>query len=199
LIPSCLELLSPTLALAHGGSHAYTLVVGCDEGSNGAAYQRERLRKIAGQETIEFLQGGETEVFWQTYRRMLSQPSDGVMQAKVSLLPMQVVPFLSHIAEHAERHGLHVETSSGLGTGLVRLHIAPAQEPNTPLQAILTAWREWAEQRQGAFVIERAPAWLKRNMSVWGTERGEFVLMRGIKRTIDPASILNAGRFAGGM
>jgi glycolate oxidase FAD binding subunit len=48
-------------------------------------------------------------------------------------------------------------------------------------------------------VIEFAPVALKERMNVWGRPRDDFKIMHGLKKQIDPADILNPGRFVGGI
>ncbi|MDI6765178.1 MAG: FAD-linked oxidase C-terminal domain-containing protein [Thermodesulfobacteriota bacterium] len=36
-------------------------------------------------------------------------------------------------------------------------------------------------------------------MDVWGEPRGEYEIMRRLKKEIDPKGILNPGRFVGGI
>jgi len=54
-------------------------------------------------------------------------------------------------------------------------------------------------KRDGNMVIEFAPAALKERISVWGKSRDDFTIMHGLKKQIDPAGILNTGRFVGGI
>ena len=47
--------------------------------------------------------------------------------------------------------------------------------------------------------MEAAPRELKEKVSVWGQPRNDTVVMRRLKEKIDPAGVLNPGRFVGGI
>jgi glycolate oxidase FAD binding subunit len=66
--------------------------------------------------------------------------------------------------------------------------------------ATLQALRRFCvESGRGAFVLERAPAVLKRGIGVWGDPPPSFEVMRRLKGELDPRAILNPGRFVGGI
>ena len=51
----------------------------------------------------------------------------------------------------------------------------------------------------GWALIEWCPTEQKRQVNVWGTPRGDFELMKRMKKVFDPAGILSPGRFVGGI
>ena len=56
-----------------------------------------------------------------------------------------------------------------------------------------------AAQNEGHLIVESSPPALKKGMDVWGGQRGDYEMMRRLKREIDPKGILNPGRFVGGI
>ena len=56
-----------------------------------------------------------------------------------------------------------------------------------------------AEGVGGQAVIEWCPTEQKHQVNVWGTPRGDFELMKRMKKVFDPAGILSPGRFVGGI
>lgn len=56
-----------------------------------------------------------------------------------------------------------------------------------------------ATQNEGHLIVERSPTSLKKKIDVWGGPRGDYEIMRRLKREIDPKGILNPGRFVGGI
>ena len=51
----------------------------------------------------------------------------------------------------------------------------------------------------GGAIVERCPDAVKAHIDVWGAEPSSMHIMRRLKRQFDPLSILNPGRFVGGM
>ena len=56
-----------------------------------------------------------------------------------------------------------------------------------------------AHQAGGSAVLESGPVALRRQVNVWGPPRPEWEFTRNIKKTFDPAGILNRGRYVGGI
>ncbi len=96
--------------------------------------------------------------------------------------------------------GDHGALVASAGSGLAHAYFF--DEPGTDIGKIakLSAdFRAVAEQYGGSMIIELAPATFKRQLDLWGKPRGDFALMRRIKDTVDPLSVLNPGRFLGGI
>ena len=66
----------------------------------------------------------------------------------------------------------------------------------TPILAELTTA---ASDMGGSFTIDHAPVALKERISVWGTPRSDWVMMKQIKDRFDPHRTLNPGRFINGI
>ena len=56
-----------------------------------------------------------------------------------------------------------------------------------------------AVKNGGNLIVERAPRALKEKASVWGQTRSDAVVVRRLKEKLDPAGIMNPGRFVGGV
>jgi len=56
-----------------------------------------------------------------------------------------------------------------------------------------------AVRNEGNLVVESSPLLIKKKMDVWGKSRSDYQVMRRLKKQIDPAGILNPGRFLGGI
>jgi glycolate oxidase FAD binding subunit len=56
-----------------------------------------------------------------------------------------------------------------------------------------------AVKNGGNLVVESSPLSLKKQVNVWGESRSDYPVMRRLKEQIDPGSILNRGRFVGGI
>jgi glycolate oxidase FAD binding subunit len=56
-----------------------------------------------------------------------------------------------------------------------------------------------AAGEEGQVIVAAAPPELKADLDVWGPPPPGFPLMRALKRSLDPAGVLNPGRFIGGI
>jgi len=56
-----------------------------------------------------------------------------------------------------------------------------------------------AVKNGGNLVVESSPLLIKKQVNVWGESRSDYPVMRRLKEQIDPAGILNRGRFVGGI
>jgi glycolate oxidase FAD binding subunit len=56
-----------------------------------------------------------------------------------------------------------------------------------------------AMKNEGNLVVKSSPPSIKKKLDVWGQSRDDYLVMRRLKEQIDPAGILNSGRFVGGI
>jgi glycolate oxidase FAD binding subunit len=56
-----------------------------------------------------------------------------------------------------------------------------------------------AVKNEGNLVVESSPLSIKKKVDVWGQLRSDSQIMHRLKEQIDPAGILNPGRFIGGI
>ena len=56
-----------------------------------------------------------------------------------------------------------------------------------------------AVKNEGNLVVESSPLVIKEKIDVWGQPRSDLRIVRRLKEEIDPAGILNPGRFVGGI
>jgi glycolate oxidase FAD binding subunit len=56
-----------------------------------------------------------------------------------------------------------------------------------------------AVKNEGNLVVESSPLSIKKRIDVWGKSRSDYRIVRRLKEEIDPAGILNPGRFIGGI
>ncbi len=86
------------------------------------------------------------------------------------------------------------------GSGIVRAGFeVEAGTPLPPLRDALAALREKAEEAEGSLVLEAAPVALKRALDAWGRVRDGVAVTRRLKAEIDPGTVMNPGRFVGGI
>lgn len=119
---------------------------------------------------------------------------------KVNVLPGQFAEVVEQARAITDRQAvpcaLHVRA-----VGIVYVVLLPAaldEAASARLAACASALLEYG-QRVGTAMIEWCPTELKRKVNVWGTPRGDFELMRRVKKVFDPDGILSPGRHLGGI
>ena len=87
-----------------------------------------------------------------------------------------------------------------MGTGLVR-HLWWAEDGSPgmseELEGLINVMRQGARPYTRYLVFERCPNEVKSKIDVWGDTPDGVDIMRRLKQQLDPAGILNPGRFAG--
>lgn len=76
--------------------------------------------------------------------------------------------------------------------GIVRVMLT--QQPDAPAVEEIQSLLQWAVQRGGNLTVEKAPAFLKPQLPVWGQPTNAWWLMRRLKETLDPNNIFSPGR-----
>ena len=149
-------------------------------------------------ESISSEEGGDS--LWQAVTDLgWVEESTPQLVAKVSTLPSQVKEFVAMAARWAGpalRQGMVAD----VGTGLVR-HLwwaeGGASDISGGLESLINKMRQEARPYTRHVVIERCPNEVKGKIDVWGDSPEGMDIMRRIKQELDPAGILNPGRFAG--
>lgn len=177
--------------------HPYVLAVSFSGGRKAVARQLADTRSAAsraGGSPGASLEAQTHQAFWEAVREQQTGP----LTCKVSLLINDVAPFLKSAQTICAEQDLEISAMAHAGSGLVYLHLRPAEATDRLVQA-LSLLRAWAVSRQGSLVITRAPTALKERLNVWGETRAEQRLMQQLKQQFDPQATLVAGRFVGGI
>lgn len=170
--------------LAVGGSEkAWRLALRFAAGEAAVARSLVEVQALAANEAE-----GPYEVSESEWRSL--QPDHGASSVvvKASVLPGD----LSGVLQALSRAGATVSALPGVG-------IARGSWDSVVDEEMLRRLREVCEGKQGALVIEKAPAEAKRAIDVWGEPGEGFVLMQRLKQAMDPKRVLNPGRFVGGI
>ena len=155
----------------------------------GYAREVDAARDLAGRAVREA--GGRLEgqdvptAFWDGARDW-SAPADDIVVLR-AITPVVGLPAVVD-ALPGDAHTL-VQPASG---------IVDLRVPADTAAAALTRMRGAAGD-EGQVVVLSAPAPLKPSLDVWGPEPPGFPIMRALKQALDPNSILNSGRFVGGI
>ena len=146
---------------------------------------------------------GEVEAAaWRRVRdvHLEALPSGERVLFKIAVPVGKTLELFSRAEGLAARYASPGVITAHAGSGIVRGGLAIDLE--SPLEAVrdgLEALRADAEAAEGSLVLEEAPLALKRSLDAWGRPRGGFSVMQRLKTEFDPASLMNPGRFLGGI
>jgi len=191
LTPTAADLLSPAVVQHLQLGEGLGLVARFQGIAESVSEQISQLKVIhSDAATVQFQtrsEAAETEL-WQQLQHLLCVPaSAAAITGKLGLLPAAATSFLSQL--DAGELGI-VCASSGLG----RLQLAETTETKRIRQL-----RSRCQERQGFLTLLEAPTDLKKILDPWGYTGNALDLMRAIKHQFDPHSLLNPGRFVGGI
>ncbi len=136
---------------------------------------------------------GDDAAVW-TARQQLWPSKKNALIAKVSMLPAEIATVFDTVRRvGSERGASWAAVAQASGLGLLRLDGAPEA-----IHASLEDLRDVLERDGGSLVILNRPAALP-PVDAWGSVGDAEVLMRAVKRQLDPKGTLNPGRFVGGI
>ena len=180
---SCLQLRSD--------SSGMTFLDVAFEGTRaGLDAQEKQLLQMAGNATV-----ADSSECWNA-REALWREGDSKVVASFSVLPTELAGFCATLEEAAARASAAWKVAAqAIGAGQVSME-ATGEDA---LLAVLETLRAHASTLGGTLVVLRCSRGLKSRFSVWGSPGDSLALMRHVKQQLDPAGILNPGRFVGGI
>ena len=179
---------------------AYGLFVGFAGMQEEIDDQRNHLRDVLGGDpsSIEELSGDEAQTLSQALRDFpVSGPA--TFRCKVSLQPTQLAAFCADLAAEAQRRHAPARLLARAGNGILYAAFEGEAVPDDQILSLVDWVRVHATGSNGFVVVEEIPSALKERANVWGSVGKAFPLMQRLKETLDPNSILNSGRFVGGI
>lgn len=170
---------------------AWVLAVGLEDNQSSVSWQIERLLSEVGRSRTHCLvQEGEPAVpFWNGLTEFPAR-TIGQLSCSVSLARSKAMPLALAFAK--EDWTVKVQPASGI----IEAHLS-AEIPFETVHQRVETLRSAVEAAGGSLVLTRCPSEWKERLKVWGSPRGEWALMERIKSALDPASVLNPGRFVG--
>lgn len=206
LIPSAVELLDAealeVTGLGAGRNGGATLLVGFDGLAEQVAWQCEEARVLfatVGLAEYRILEGAAREEAWRKVTGLSEIVANPVARMKLGVLPAQVADVVEQAGGAAQRHGLRAAFVAHAGVGIVTAVLAGGGESATGVVDTLKEWRDVARAAGGHALLEWAPLAVKEAVAVWDPPGPAFRIMERIKAQLDPAGILNPGRFVGGI
>ncbi len=175
LLHEQLSTLSIQLRSAAEGFHLDLQLASLPEVLRTQADLLESLGRVEG-----FAIEAATAAVWDARQQLL----DRDLVCKASILPSEIASF----AERVRSLGGESVTQA---TGIMTASFPAAAAEQLP------QLRRELEAVGGSLMVLKQPA--ERKVDCWGTLPDSFPLMREVKRRFDPESVLNPGRFLGGI
>ncbi len=198
LSPICVELLSPRAHeyLGFGPGERWSVLLRAGGSDAVLARYRRELGSEVGSEVT-------SDVESSLWRRISDFESQVLLRHANAMLVELHVPAseLLRVLDSVERVGVEenfVVASLGrcAAASMALAFIPIAADPPAAMQYANAVSALRAEiPRDGAAMVTRCPMEVKGHVSVWGTPTSDIETMRAIKRALDPANVLNPGRF----
>jgi glycolate oxidase FAD binding subunit len=206
LLPSALDLVDgETLrALDLGGPDGAALLIGVDgiaEQVHWQCAEVERMLRLQGLVDARVLDADARDAAWRargSLGRSAFPETAAVM--KWVVLPAQVADVMEQGMGVAQRAGLPVAMAAHAGVGIIEAVLAGGAGADAArVSGVLTEWRALVRAAGGQALVESAPLAIKERVPVWDDPGPALRIMQRIKSQLDPAGLLNPGRFVGGI
>jgi glycolate oxidase FAD binding subunit len=212
LYPASIEMLNATamreLSIDIPDNGKYVIAIraeGVKESVDRQLKDIEEMGKGSNAVEVRYYDEKDHVHFWESlsdFPKLVAESYPHGVACKSNFLISKLTEMVKVWEEKAAKNGLSCALTSRAGNGILSSYILLKDGITEHLDTVvnfLENMTEEAVKRDGNMVIEFAPVALKEKISVWGKSRDDFTIMHGLKKQIDPAGILNPGRFVGGI
>jgi glycolate dehydrogenase FAD-binding subunit len=143
--------------------------------------------------------------FWNALRdfsRGLAKRYPEYVALKSNCLISKCGQMMGSYEKIAKGLGMDCAFISHSGNGILYTYVLRDQEGRFRIESLIKFIKKLtseAAKNEGNLVIEASPLSIKKKVDPWGKSRSDAPMMRRIKKQIDPAGILNPGRYVGGI
>jgi len=214
LIPSSIEILNGlavqkmrySVSMPPNGN--YLVAVGLEgvaESIDRQVTEMSEMGKKHGALEAVTLDAEKHQAFWVALRDFSSRLTDedsNVISMKSNFLISKCGDILGSYEKIARGLGIHCAFISHAGNGILYSHALPGKSFRSKADSFVELIEKLtaeAAKNGGGLVVESSPPSIKKKVDVWGQSRSDYVVARRLKEQIDPAGILNIGRFVGGI
>jgi glycolate oxidase FAD binding subunit len=214
LIPSSIEILNGlavqkmrySVSMPPNGN--YLVAVGLEgvaESIDRQVTEMSEMGKKHGTLEAVTLDAEKHQAFWVSLRDFSSRLTDedsNVISMKSNFLISKCGDILGSYEKIARGLGIHCAFISHAGNGILYSHALPGKSFRSKADSFVELIEKLtaeAAKNGGGLVVESSPPSIKKKVDVWGQSRSDYLVARRLKEQIDPAGILNIGRFVGGI
>jgi glycolate oxidase FAD binding subunit len=214
LNPASLEILNAkavqkmTYSISMPPNANYLVAVGLDgvaESIDRQVFEMSEMGKRYGTLEALTLDAEKHHAFWVALRDFslrLTDEYSGVISMKSNFLISKCGEMLGEYEKIAQGLGIDCAFISHAGNGILYSHILLGKNFRSKVESfveLIGKLTAEAVKYGGGLVVESSPLSIKKKVDVWGQSRSDYLVARRLKEQIDPAGILNIGRFVGGI
>jgi len=214
LIPSSLEILNAQavqnmkypVSMPSGGN--YLVAIGLEGVPESVDRQVSELSEMGKKrEAIETvrLDSDRHLVFWISIRDFavgLTEKYPNAISLKSNVLVSKSGEILGSYEKITRELGMDGAFISHAGNGMIYAYILTGKNFRFKVESLVELigkLKAVAAKSEGNLVVESSPLSIKKKVEVWGRSGSGDAIIRRLKEQIDPAGILNIGRFVGGV
>ena len=214
LIPSSVEILNGSAVqkmrypMSMPLNSNYLVAVGLEgvpEGIDRQVSEMSEMGKRYGTLEAVTLDAEKHQAFWVALRDFSSGLTDkypNAISMKSNFLISKCGEMLGSSEKIAQGLGIDCAFISHAGNGILYSYVLPGRNFRSKVDFFVDLIEKLtaeAVKNEGSLVVESSPLVIKKKIDVWGKSRSDYPVVRRLKEQIDPAGILNIGRFVGGI
>ena len=214
LIPSSLEMLNAKavqsmkypVSMPQNGNYLVAIgLEGVAESIDRQVSEMSEMGKKQGTLEALTLDAERHQAFWVAVRDFidgLTERYPSVISLKSNFLISKSGEVLENYEKIAQGLGIDCAFISHAGNGIMYSYVLAGKNFRSKVDffvELIEKLTAEAVKYGGSLVVESSPLSIKKKVDVWGPSRSEYSVVRRLKEQIDPAGILNVGRFVGGI
>ncbi len=210
--PAALELLNAQAAAACRNllplSGEYLVAVGLEGISEAVERQiadmTEMGRKSGAQGTAS-LKGDGHRGFWISYSDFtdeLAKNHSDLIILKSNFAISRQTQVMAAAEKAVRKGGCECALACHAGSGILTTAILAGRDVEKKegeIIKIIEDMTDMAVKSDGNLIVEKAPRFIKENVSVWGKIGADVGLVKGLKEKFDSNGVINPGRYVGGI
>ena len=214
LIPSSIEILNAiavknmkySISMPPNGN--YLVAIGLDgvaESIDRQISEMSEMSKKHGVLEAVTLDSEKHQVFWIALRDFyngLIQSYPNLISLKSNFLISKSGEMLGSYEKITSEFGMDCAFICHSGNGILYSYILAEKNLRSKIESfveLIGKLTSEAVKNEGNLIVESSPLLIKKKVDVWGQSRSDYLVVRRLKEQIDPAGILNIGRFVGGI
>jgi glycolate oxidase FAD binding subunit len=165
---------------------------------------RDRGTKHGALETVP-VNSEKHRAFWIAVRdsaQGLAEADPNLISLKSNFVISKCGEMLKSYERIAQRLGVDCAFICHSGSGILYTYVLAGKRVRSKSESLVQLIGELASEavkNGGNLLVESCPLPIKKRVDVWGQPRSDYRVMRRLKEEMDPAGILNPGRFVGGI
>ena len=214
LIPSSIEILNaiavqkmkyPMSMHPNGNYLVAAAVEGVVESIDRQVSEMSEIGKKYGVLEAVTLDSDKHQAFWVAIRDFpywLTQKYPNTIYLKSNFLISKSGEMIGSYEKGTKEFGMDCALVCHCGNGILYSYILAGGNVRSKIESfveVIGRLNSEAVKNGGNLVVESSPLLIKKQVNVWGESRSDYPVMRRLKEQIDPAGILNVGRFVGGI